>query len=98
MIRKYIVRLDESCVFGLKYNPVTEAIIIGGKTRWKIEMSRMARSVFGCKGIRWERTCAVNKIRTKFKITGDGFTAALGVLAGHGVSVQEVESLGRIMI
>jgi len=97
MIEKYKIHLTDGGVIGMKFDHLKNVVSIGGLVRFRRQMLGLIVDYLQNINIPTPRFPQRNKIRFDMYCTNKKLDEALDLLAEHGIVVETVTALERIM-
>lgn len=94
-MERYRIVADQGAVLGIRYDPISRLVIIGGNIRFSTLIECFIQDSFGSKSWR-VYTTATNKVRYEFR-SRVRFSEVLENLISNEIIVEQVTSFGRLM-
>lgn len=93
---KYMLFLEEKPI-AIKYDYQKKRLTIGGDPKQLIQMKSIIMDYFGKSTETHKKFPARNKVRMEFEFAEGNFEDVIRKMQEHGLRVQAVKSLGRLI-
>lgn len=93
---KYLLYYGDGMVLGYKYHEERCEAVLGGYARYRQEIARIGKALFGRHGV----LVYTQRNKVQFRINGvpeDKHDRALEAFRGNRVVIQQVKALGRLI-